>query len=183
MGGTFIRLDLETAEAAGGYARQLSSDAGTRQRQLLAPHVAQADVLITTAAVPGRRAPLLVTREMVQGMRAGSVVVDLAAESGGNVEGVVAGQDVPIPTADGSGNVWLVGLKDAPSAMASDASRLYAKNVANLLVLMVRDGALAPDFSDEVIAGACLTHDGTVRHQPTADLLAERAGSRREGAL
>ena len=116
-------------------------------------------------------------------MRAGSVVVDLAAESGGNVEGVVAGQDVPIPTADGSGNVLLVGLKDAPSAMASDASRLYAKNVANLLVLMVRDGALAPDFSDEVIAGACLTHGGTVRHQPTADLLAERAGSRREGAL
>ncbi|MFD0044404.1 Re/Si-specific NAD(P)(+) transhydrogenase subunit alpha [Pseudarthrobacter scleromae] len=183
MGGTFIRLDLETAEAAGGYARQLSSDAGTRQRQLLAPHVAQADVLITTAAVPGRRAPLLVTREMVQGMRAGAVVVDLAAESGGNVEGVVAGQDVPVPTADGSGHVWLVGLKDAPSAMASDASRLYAKNVANLLVLVVREGALAPDFSDEVVAGACLTHDGTVRHQPTADLLAERAGSRREGAL
>jgi NAD(P) transhydrogenase subunit alpha len=183
MGGTFIRLDLETAEAAGGYARQLSSDAGTRQRQLLAPHVAQADVLITTAAVPGRRAPLLVTREMVQGMRAGSVVVDLAAESGGNVEGAVPGQDVPIPTADGSGHVALVGLKDAPSAMASDASRLYAKNVANLLVLMVRDGALVPDFSDEVVAGACLTHDGTVRHQPTADLLAERAATSREGAL
>ncbi|TLM84228.1 Re/Si-specific NAD(P)(+) transhydrogenase subunit alpha [Pseudarthrobacter sp. NamE5] len=183
MGGTFIRLDLETAEAAGGYARQLSSDAGTRQRQLLAPHVAQADVLITTAAVPGRRAPLLVTTEMVQGMRPGSVVVDLAAESGGNVEAVVPGRDIPVPTADGSGLVTLVGLKDAPSAMASDASRLYAKNVANLLALMIRDGALAPDFDDEVLAGACLTHDGTVRHQPTAELLAERAGSRREGVL
>ncbi|MFP5366069.1 MAG: Re/Si-specific NAD(P)(+) transhydrogenase subunit alpha [Actinomycetes bacterium] len=183
MGGTFIRLDLETAEAAGGYARQLSSDAGTRQRQLLAPHVAQADVLITTAAVPGRRAPLLVTTEMVQGMRAGSVVVDLAAESGGNVESVVPGQDIPVPTADGTGHVTLVGLKDAPSAMASDASRLYAKNVANLLALMIRDGALAADFGDEVLAGACLTHGGEVRHQPTAELLAERASTWREGVL
>lgn len=183
MGGTFIRLDLETAEAAGGYARQLSSDAGTRQRQLLAPHVAQADVLITTAAVPGRRAPLLVTTEMVQGMRPGSVVVDLAAESGGNVEGVVPGQDIPVPTADGSGYVTLVGLKDAPSAMASDASRLYAKNVANLLALVIKDGALELDFDDEVLAGACLAHDGAVRHQPTAELLAARAGSRREGVL
>jgi H+-translocating NAD(P) transhydrogenase subunit alpha len=183
MGGTFIRLDVETAEAAGGYARQLSSDAGTRQRQLLAPHVAQADVLITTAAVPGRRAPLLVTTEMVQGMRPGSVVVDLAAESGGNVEGVVPGQDIPVPTADGSGYVTLVGLKDAPSAMASDASRLYAKNVANLLALVIKDGAVVPDFDDDVLAGACLTHDGAVRHQPTAELLAARAGSRREGAL
>ncbi|RKO22895.1 Re/Si-specific NAD(P)(+) transhydrogenase subunit alpha [Pseudarthrobacter phenanthrenivorans] len=183
MGGTFIRLDLETAEAAGGYARQLSSDAGTRQRQLLAPHVAQADVLITTAAVPGRRAPLLVTTEMVQGMRAGSVVVDLAAESGGNVESVVPGQDIPVPTADGKGHVTLVGLKDAPSAMASDASRLYAKNVANLLALMIRDGALAADFGDEVLTGACLTHGGEVRHQPTAELLAERASTWREGVL
>jgi H+-translocating NAD(P) transhydrogenase subunit alpha len=183
MGGTFIRLDLETAEAAGGYARQLSSDAGTRQRQLLAPHVAQADVLITTAAVPGRRAPLLVTTEMVQGMRPGSVVVDLAAESGGNVEGVVPGQDIPVPTADGSGHVTLVGLKDAASAMASDASRLYAKNVSNLLALVIKDGTVVPDFGDEVLAGACLTHDGAVRHQPTADLLAARAGSRREGVL
>ncbi|MFF1882067.1 Re/Si-specific NAD(P)(+) transhydrogenase subunit alpha [Pseudarthrobacter sp. NPDC058196] len=187
MGGTFIRLDLETAEAAGGYARQLSSDAGTRQRQLLAPHVAQSDVLITTAAVPGRPAPLLVTREMVQGMRPGSVVVDLAAESGGNVEGSLPGQDIPIPTADGSGHITLVGLKDPASAMASDASRLYAKNVANLLALMVRDGALALDFDDEVVAGACLTHDGVVRHQPTAALLAARTGAaataRQDGGL
>ncbi|VXA97299.1 NAD(P) transhydrogenase subunit alpha part 1 [Arthrobacter sp. 9AX] len=183
MGGTFIRLDLETAEAAGGYARQLSSDAGTRQRQLLAPHVAQADVLITTAAVPGRRAPLLVTTEMVQGMRPGSVVVDLAAESGGNVEGVVPGQDIPVPAADGSGYITLVGLKDAPSAMAFDASRLYAKNVANLLALLIKEGTLGMDFDDEVLAGACLTHDGAVRHQPTAELLAARAGSRREGTL
>jgi NAD(P) transhydrogenase subunit alpha len=183
MGGTFIRLDLETAEAAGGYARQLSSDAGTRQRQLLAPHVAQSDVLITTAAVPGRRAPLLVTREMVQGMRPGSVVVDLAAESGGNVEGVAPGQDIAVPTADGAGYVTLVGLKDPASAMASDASRLYAKNVANLLALMIHEGVVTPDFDDEVVAGACLTHDGAVRHPPTAELLGARTRARQEGVL
>lgn len=172
MGGTFIKLDLETAEASGGYARELSADRGALQRRLLAPHVAEADVLITTAAVPGRRAPLLVTREMVQGMRPGSVVVDLAAESGGNVEGSLPGRDVQFPTADGRGAVTVVGLKDAPSAMPTDASRLYAKNVANLLALMTRDGTVAPDFDDEVIAGACLTHDGVVRHQPTAEALA-----------
>jgi NAD(P) transhydrogenase subunit alpha len=172
MGGTFIKLDLETAEASGGYARELSADRGALQRELLAPHVAQADVLITTAAVPGRRAPLLVSRQMVQGMRPGSVVVDLAAESGGNVEGSVPGEDILVPTADGQGHVTLVGLKDAPSAMASDASRLYAKNVANLLALMTRDGTVAPDFDDEVVAGACLTHDGAVRHLPTAEALA-----------
>jgi len=181
MGGTFIRLDLETAEAAGGYARQLSSDAGTRQRQLLAPHVAESDVLITTAAVPGRPAPLLVTREMVQGMRPGSVVVDLAAESGGNVEGSVPGRDIPIPTADGTGHITLVGLKDPASAMASDASRLYAKNVANLLALLVHDGHLTLDFGDEVVAGACLTHAGEVRHRPTADLLAARTATAAAG--
>jgi NAD(P) transhydrogenase subunit alpha len=171
MGGTFIKLDLETVEASGGYARELSADRGALQRELLTPHVAQADVLITTAAVPGRHAPLLVTRAMVQGMRHGSVVVDLAAESGGNVEGSVPGQDLQVPTADGFGFVTQVGMKDAASAMPSDASRLYAKNVANLLALMVRDGAVVPDFDDEVQAGACLTHDGVVRHEPTAQAL------------
>lgn len=177
MGGTFIKLDLETAEASGGYARELSADRGALQRQLLAPHVALADVLITTAAVPGRRAPLLVSRDMVQGMRPGSVVIDLAAESGGNVEGSVPGEDIQVPTADGQGHVTLVGLKDAASAMPSDASRLYAKNVANLLALMVRDGTVAPDFGDEVVAGACLTHDGEVRHGPTAEALAALDGA------
>lgn len=172
MGGTFIKLDLETAEASGGYARELSADRGALQRELLAPHIALADVLITTAAVPGRRAPLLVSLQMVQAMRPGSVVVDLAAESGGNVEGAVAGEDILVPTADGQGHVTLVGLKDAPSAMASDASRLYAKNVANLLALMIKDGTVSADFDDEVVAGACLTHEGAVRHLPTAEALA-----------
>ena len=101
MGATFINLDLDDcgtpAEGTGGYARELGEDRAKRQRGLLAPHVAAADVLITTAAIPGRAAPLLVTMDMVAGMRAGSVVVDLAAESGGNVEGVIAGQDLQVP--------------------------------------------------------------------------------------
>ncbi len=171
MGGTFIALDLDAVEGAGGYARELSEDRAVRQRELLAPHVAAADVLITTAAIPGRPAPLLVTSDMVAGMRPGSIVIDLAAESGGNVEGVVAGRDVAVPTRAGDGAVTLVGMKDAASAMPADASRLYAKNVANLLALMTADGIVAPDFSDEVIAGACLTHDGQVRHEPTAAAL------------
>lgn len=168
MGGTFINLDLEAAaEGAGGYARELGEDRARRQRLLLAPHVAAADVLITTAAIPGRAAPLLVTADMVAAMRSGSVVVDLAAESGGNVEGVVAGEDLQVPVLGGF--VTLVGLKDAASAMASDASRLFARNVSNLLALMTAEGGMvAPDFSDEVIAGACLTCEGAVRHTPTA---------------
>jgi NAD(P) transhydrogenase subunit alpha len=178
MGGTFIKLDVETAEASGGYARELSADRGALQRQLLAPHVAQSDVLITTAAVPGRPAPLLVTREMVQGMRHGSVVVDLAAESGGNVEGSLPGQELQVPTADGDGTVTLVGMKDAASSMPADASRLYAKNVANLLALMTHDGIVDPDWADEVVQGTCLTHEGVVRHGPTAEALAALAGAR-----
>jgi NAD(P) transhydrogenase subunit alpha len=190
MGGTFIHLDLDartadartadtrtadtrtadtSAQGSGGYARELGEDRAKRQRALLAPHVAAADVLITTAAIPGRAAPLLVTLDMVAGMRAGSVVVDLAAESGGNVEGVQAGQDLLIPVAGGS--VTLVGLRDAASAMPSDASRLFAKNVANLLALMTRGGEVLPDFDDDVVAGACLTHAGTVRHAATANAM------------
>jgi NAD(P) transhydrogenase subunit alpha len=178
MGGTFIHLDLDartadtSAEGSGGYARELGEDRATRQRALLAPHVAAADVLITTAAIPGRAAPLLVTTEMVAGMRAGSVVVDLAAESGGNVEGVIAGRDLQIPVEGGS--VTLVGLQDAASAMPSDASRLFAKNVANLLALMTADGKVVPDFDDEVVAGACLTHGGSVRHAATAEAMEAR---------
>jgi H+-translocating NAD(P) transhydrogenase subunit alpha len=169
MGGTFVHIDLESLEGAGGYAREMTQDRAHRQRELLAPHVAAADVLITTAAVPGRPAPLLVTREMVAGMGNGSVIVDLAAESGGNVEGARPGEEVFLDCEGGA--VRLVGMKDAPSTMPVDASRLYAKNVTNLVLLMTKDGAVVPDFDDEVVAGTCLTHDGVVRHEPTAALL------------
>jgi len=177
MGATFVHLDLDADEGTGGYAKEQSEDRAVRQRTLLAPHVAAADILITTAAIPGRPAPLLVTSEMVAGMRAGSVVIDLAAESGGNVEGVVSGRDLAVPTTAGEGTVLLVGLRDAASAMATDASRLYAKNVANLLALMTHDGVVSPDFADDVIAGACLTHGGEVRHEPTSAALAAGKGA------
>ncbi|MDQ3357977.1 MAG: Re/Si-specific NAD(P)(+) transhydrogenase subunit alpha [Actinomycetota bacterium] len=167
MGATFVELDLEQLEGTGGYAREMGEDRAQRQRELLAPHVADADVVLTTAAVPGRAAPVLVTTGMLAGMKPGSVVVDLAAESGGNVEGSVAGEDLLV------GEVRLVGMKDAASTMPVDASRLYAKNVANLLLLMTTDGQVRVDLDDEVVAGTCLTHDGTVRHEPTRALLEE----------
>ncbi|HEX2176454.1 MAG TPA: NAD(P) transhydrogenase subunit alpha [Nocardioidaceae bacterium] len=171
MGAKPIELDLETLEGAGGYAREMTEDRAARQRELLAPYVAAADALITTAAVPGRTAPVLVTRTMVEQMRPGSVVVDLAAESGGNVEGSVAGEEITI------GNALVHGAANVPSQMPGPASRLYAQNVLNLLTLMSPDGAFAPDFDDEIVAGCCVSHAGQVRHQPTAELLAGSDGT------
>lgn len=173
MGGQFIELDLDAqADGQGGYAKELSSDRQVRQQELLTPYVTQADVIITTAAIPGRPAPRLITKKMMADMKPGSVIIDLAAETGGNVEGSVAGADTPVKVQGGKGHATLVGMKDVPSAMAYDASRLYAKNIANLLALMNVDGTIAPDFEDEVVAGACLTHEGEIRHEPTREALA-----------
>lgn len=166
MGGTFIHLDLDAADAGGGYAKELAADRATRQQELLTPHVSESDVIVTTAAIPGRPAPRLITKAMLSGMRAGSVIVDLAAESGGNVEGSKPGEDVQFKVAGGT--ITIVGMKDAASTMPYDASRLYAKNVSNLIALMTKDGVVTPDFEDEVVAGACLTHEGVIRHEPTA---------------
>jgi H+-translocating NAD(P) transhydrogenase subunit alpha len=173
MGAKPIELDLETLEGAGGYAREMTEERAARQRELLTPYVAAADALVTTAAVPGRRAPLLVTRAMVEQMRPGSVVVDLAAESGGNVEGCVAGEEVRI------GHALVHGAADVPSQMPAPASRLYAQNVVSLVTLMTAEGAFAPDFADEVVAGCCVTHAGEVRHGPTSELLADKEGTAR----
>lgn len=161
VGAQAIELDLESLEGSGGYAREASEDRAARQRELLAPHIAAADALITTAAVPGRQAPLLVTTEMVEQMNAGSVVVDLAAETGGNVEGSRPGQVVRI----GSAQVW--GGANVPSQMPGPASRLLAQNIVNLITLMTHEGAFAPDFEDEIVAGSCVTHEGKVWHEPT----------------
>ena len=173
MGAKAIELELETLEGAGGYAREMTEDRAARQRELLAPYIANADALITTAAVPGRQAPMLVTSEMVEQMKAGSVVVDLASETGGNVEGSVAGEVVRI----GNAQVW--GGKNVPSQMPGPASRLYAQNIVNILTLMTAaadketnaDAAFAPDFDDEIVAGACVTHDGAIRHEPTREAI------------
>lgn len=167
MGATAVELDLETLEGAGGYAREMTEDRAQRQRELLAPYVAAADALITTAAVPGRRAPLLVTTDMVEQMPAGSVVVDLAAESGGNVQGSVPGSVVRV----GRAAVW--GGANVPAQMPGPASRLYAQNVLNVVQLMTADRTFAPNFDDEVVAAMCVTHAGQVRHRPTRTLLGE----------
>lgn len=158
LGATPIDLDLPTLDGAGGYAREMSEERAQLQRERLAPHVAAAHALITTAAVPGRQAPVLVTAAMVAGMRPGSVVVDLAADSGGNVEGVTAGGVVNVPTADGFGTVQLWGGSNVPSQMPGPASRLYAQNVVNVVQLMTRDGSFDPDLSDEIVAGMLVTH-------------------------
>lgn len=158
MGAQAIELPLPTLEGAGGYAREMTEERAQRQRELLASYVATADALITTAAVPGRRAPLLVTSEMILQMAPGSVVVDLAAEAGGNVEGVVAGKVVRA----GSVQVW--GGANIPSQMPAPASRLYAQNVLNVIMLMTRDGRFAPDFEDEITSAMCITHAGQVLH-------------------
>lgn len=165
MGAKFIDLDLDSLEGSGGYAREMTEDRAARQRDLLAPHIAAADVLITTAAIPGRPAPMLVTRAMVEQMRPGSVVVDLAAESGGNVEGSQPGREVTI----GEAVVW--GGENVPSQMPVAASRLYASNVATLLALVVSDGSIVVDFDDEIIDGACVTHAREVRFAPAREAL------------
>ena len=153
MGATFIDLGLESLEGAGGYAREMAADRAQRQRELLTPYVGASDAVITTAAVPGRPAPLLLTTAMVETMRPGSVVVDLAAESGGNCELARPGEDV----VHNGVTVW--GAKDVPSSMPVHASQLYARNVVNLLLLMTSDGRVEPDFADEVVVGACVTRE------------------------
>jgi len=181
VGASAIELDLETLEGSGGYAREMSDDRAQRQRDLLAPYIAAADALITTAAVPGRQAPMLVTAEMVEQMKPGSVVVDLAAETGGNVEGSQPGKVVRI----GNAQVW--GGANVPSQMPGPASRLYAQNVVNIVTLMTRaadgegEATYAPDFDDEIVAGSCVTHDGAIWHQPTRDAIEGRAARSTEG--
>ena len=166
MGAKFISLELEALEGAGGYAREMTEERANKQRELLTPYIAAADVLITTAAVPGRTAPRLVTAAMVSHMAPGSVVVDLAAESGGNVEGSVSGELVT--TKEGV-RIW--GAKDVPSQLAFHASMLFSRNVVNLLLLMNKSvdgkstGQIEPDFSDEIIDSATLTHNGIRREK------------------
>jgi NAD(P) transhydrogenase subunit alpha len=170
MGAKAIELDLETLEGAGGYAREMTEDRAARQRELLTPYIAAADALITTAAVPGRTAPMLVTREMVEQMKPGSVVVDLASESGGNVEGSVPGEVVRI----GNAQVW--GGRNVPSQMPGPASKLYSQNIVNLVTLMTAKGedgtsSFAPDYDDEIVSGSCVTRDGAIRHEPTREAI------------
>jgi NAD(P) transhydrogenase subunit alpha len=165
LGAVFVELELEAQEGEGGYAREQSEDFLRRQRELIGKEVAAADVVITTAAIPGRKAPVLVTEEMVRKMALGSVIVDLAAESGGNCELSQPGETVEV------GGVAIIGAKNLPSSMPLHASFLYARNIAEFVGLVVKEGNFDPNFDDEIIAGTCVTHEGEVRHGPTRDLL------------
>ena len=168
MGATFIELELESLEGAGGYAREMTEERAAKQRELLTPYIAKSHVVITTAAVPGRTAPRLMTQAMIDSMEPGTVIVDLAAETGGNVEGSKPGEVVVT-----SGGVRIWGGKDVPSQLPFHASSLYSRNVVNLLALMTtatKDGApvgLNLDFADEIINASAVTHGGQ-RRDPSA---------------
>ena len=161
LGGRPLELDfIPDAEDEGGYARPLTDEENEQVRKALAENAGKQDVIITTAQIPGRRAPILITREGVENMKPGSVIVDLAGESGGNCELTEAGKTVE------HGGVKVISPTNLASDMAAHASQLYAKNIDNLLGLLISDeGSLNLDFEDEVIAGACITHDGEIRNE------------------
>ncbi len=165
MGATFIELELEALEGAGGYAREMTPERAAKQRELLTPYIAKSHIVITTAAVPGRQAPQLMTQAMVDSMGPGTIIVDLAAETGGNVEGSKPGEVVV--TKNGV-RIW--GGKDVPSQLPFHASSLYSRNVVNLLTLLTKPAAegsalaLNLDFEDEIINGSAVTHAGAKRN-------------------
>ena len=167
LGGKFIELpQAESGEGQGGYAREMGEDFLRRQREIVQRHLAAADAVITTALVPGRPAPRLVTAEMVHAMRPGAVIVDLAVEQGGNCELSRADAEVV------ENGVLILGPSNLPAAMPHDASLLYARNLLSLLQLVVdKEGKVAPSLDDEIVAGSLLTHGGKVLHQATAEQL------------
>ena len=160
LGAKFLQLEVD-AESEGGYARELSEAEKHNERNMLADHIAKANVVITTAAIPGRKAPTLIEEEMVERMKPGAVIVDLAAESGGNCTLTEAGK-----TIDHKG-VLIHGPENVPSMLAVNSSEMYAKNLQNLLDLMIVDGELKPDWSDEILDGCLLTHEGKIHHENT----------------
>jgi len=151
LGATFLDLGVRGEETEGGYARELTPEQQAAQQAELQARIPQFDAVITTAAIPGRPAPKLITAEATRAMRPGSVIVDLAAETGGNCELTQPGREVV------DGGVTIVGITNLPSTMATHASQLLSRNVASLIGLLVRDGELALDWDDEIVAGACVT--------------------------
>ncbi|MGB5179923.1 MAG: Re/Si-specific NAD(P)(+) transhydrogenase subunit alpha [Gammaproteobacteria bacterium] len=160
LGARFIDIDV-AAEGSGGYARELTPEEKQQQQAILAEHIAAADVVISTAALPGRPSPRIITAAMVESMKPGSVIIDLAAEGGGNCELTKAGEDI------GHQGVIIAGPLNVPSMLAVHASEMYAKNLLNFLTPMIKDGTLVPDWEDEVLAESVLTHQGEIRHEPT----------------
>jgi NAD(P) transhydrogenase subunit alpha len=163
LGAKFLEIDLgESGAGQGGYAKELSEEAHKKEVELLAKAARENDIIITTAAIPGRKAPVLITKEMLPTMKPGSVIVDLAAETGGNVEGTEAGKTIVV------NGVTIIGQLNLPSSMPFHASQMYSRNIASLLALMLKkDGTFDLDMSDEVVKGTVITHGGSVVHEQT----------------
>jgi NAD(P) transhydrogenase subunit alpha len=164
LGAKFIELGI-TAEGEGGYARELTAEEKQKQQEELAKHIATADVLITTAAVPGRPSPKIIPASTVEGMKSGAVIIDLAAEGGGNCTLTQPGETIV------HNGVVIHAPLNVPSQVPVHASEMYAKNLLNFLTPMLKDGAYNPDFSDEVIAGALLTHEGKIMNESIRQLV------------
>lgn len=168
LGAKFVEVKLEEETAtAGGYAKEVSEDSKKKSQNLIAEHVATADVVITTAQVPGRKAPVLVTDDMIAQMKAGSVIVDLAGEQGGNCEGCEAGKDVLVH------GVTIIAPINLPSTVQVHASQMFAKNMATLLQLLIPETAINLDFEDDILDSVCVTHQGEIRNQRVKDALAQ----------
>ncbi len=168
LGAKFVEVKLqEETVAAGGYAKEISEVSKQRTQEVVAEHVKQADVVITTAQIPGKKAPLLVTEDMVAQMKPGSVIVDLAAEQGGNCACTAPGKDVQW------NGVTIIGPINLPSSMPVHASQVYAKNLSALVQLLIKDSALQLNFEDNIIDAACITHAGEIRNQRVRDALAQ----------
>ncbi|PZR63898.1 MAG: Re/Si-specific NAD(P)(+) transhydrogenase subunit alpha [Chloroflexi bacterium] len=184
LGATFLDVEMTDeekaqAETAGGYAREMSDDYKRRQAELIAQRVSEADFVITTALIPGRPAPRLITEAMVRSMKPGSVIVDMAAEAGGNCELTEPGREV---VKDG---VTIIGLTNLPAMMPGSATQMYAKNVQTLVSHLVHEGRVTIDFGDEITRGATITHQGEVVHEATRSALGldtDRAESSSGGA-
>ena len=172
LGAKFLEIDLgESGAGAGGYAKELSEEAHRKEVELLAKAARENDIIITTAAIPGRKAPVLITKEMVPTMRPGSVIVDLAAETGGNCELTEPGKTV---VKDG---VTIIGTTNVPSTMPYHSSQMYSRNIASLLALFLKEGTATLDMTDEVIKGTVITQDGQVVHDAVKKLLAPAAAT------
>jgi NAD(P) transhydrogenase subunit alpha len=166
LGAKFVEVgEVEDAATAGGYAKELGEEAKRRQAEAIARHVAKADVVICTALIPGRRAPVLVTADMVKSMRAGSVIVDLAAEQKGNCELCKPGETVV------EHGVTIVGVTDMTSRMCAHASQMYSRNMEKLLLYVTKDGAWKVDFKDEIVAGCFITHGGAIVHPKVKEVV------------
>jgi NAD(P) transhydrogenase subunit alpha len=166
LGARFLEIEtVEDAETAGGYAKELSEEQNRRNRELIHKAAIATDVVITTALIPGKAAPLLIAEETVRAMKPGSVIVDLAAPEGGNCAVTKAGEDV---TVDG---VAVLGPVNLPASMPTHASQMYSKNITTFLDLLIDEGTLKLDFEDEIVSATCITHEGAVRHEATRSMI------------